>query len=355
MMFNHFQLQDGVCRSAIAIANLLVERDDADITLIPLFKFDKETLKYISNQVHVKPVFRMYFKGLSNIVKRVPAKWIYKIIVGDNYDVNIAFQFGASQIIISAGNNTKNLSIGWMHGYDYDMAMKPYYLKMDKMVCVSKCNAERLKKDLNGVIPVDYCYNPINDEQVREQGNYSINIERNDGLLFSTVGRVSVEKGYSRLLNCIQKLKAKGYIFQLWIIGDGSLLNSLKQQAKDQDIEDYVLFMGGQNNPHAYTSKSDVFICSSFSEGYSTACTEAIMLNIPVISTNVSGAEEIIGEAGCGLVCDNSEEALYDAMRSILDNPSIVAEWKETLKSTKYNFSPDKRFERFLDIVGLPR
>lgn len=353
-MLNHFQLQDGVCRSAIAIANLLAKREDVEVTIIPLFRYDKSALEYLSREVKVKPVFRTYFKGMSSIVKKIPAKWMYKIIVGDKYDVNIAFQFGTSQVVISAGNDDKKLSIGWMHGYDYEMVMKPYYLKMDKMVCVSKCNADRLRKDLNEMVPVDYNYNPINDEQVREQGKSSINIERNDSLLFSTVGRISEEKGYSRLLNCIQKLKANGYIFKLWIIGDGSLLNSLKQQAKEQNIEDYVLFMGGQDNPHAFTSKSDVFICSSFSEGYSTACTEAIMLNVPVISTNVSGAEEIIGEAGCGLVCDNNEDTLYDAMKRVLDNPALVAEWKDTLKSTKYNFSPDKRFERFLDIVGLP-
>lgn len=353
LLLNHFQLQDGVCRSALAIANLLAKRNDVEVTIIPLFRYDKTAFKYLSSKVIVKPVFRIYFSGLSRIIKRIPAKWLYYLIVGNKYDVNIAFQFGLSHIIISAGNNDKILSIGWMHGYDYDMVMKPYYLKMDKMVCVSQCNAEKLKSDLNGKIPVDYCYNPINDEQVRELGESPVKIKRNDSILFSAVGRISEEKGYSRLLNCVQRLKADGYVFQLWIIGDGVLLNSLKQQAREQNIEDCVTFLGGQNNPHAFTSKSDVFICSSFSEGYSTACTEAIMLNVPVISTNVSGAEEIISEAGCGFVCDNDEESLYVTIKRVLDNPTLVVEWKEILKTTKFNFSPTKRFERFLSIVGL--
>jgi len=354
LMLNHFQLQDGVCRSALAIANLLAKRDDVELTLIPLFRYDNSAHKYLSSRVKVKPVFRTYFTGMSSIIKLIPAKWLYYIIVGNKYDVNIAFQFGLSQLIISAGKNDKILSIGWMHGYDYDMVMKPYYLKMDKMVCVSQCNAERLKMDLNGMVPVDYCYNPIDDEQVRKLGTSPISIKRNESVLFSTVGRISEEKGYSRLLNCVKKLKTDGYIFQLWVIGDGGLLKSLKQQAKEQDIEDYVTFMGGQNNPHAFTSKSDVFICASFSEGYSTACTEAIMLNVPVISTKVSGAEEIISEAGCGLVCDNSEDALYDTIKRVLNEPTLVTQWKETLKTTKYNFSPVRRFERFLRIVNLP-
>lgn len=353
MMFNHFQLQDGVCRSAIAIANLLVERDDVDVTLIPLFKYDKEALMYISGKVQVKPVFRTYYKGMSNLVQKIPARWLYKMIVGDKYDVNIAFQYGTSQVIISAGNDNKKLSIGWMHGYDNGMVMKPYYLKLDKMVCVSKCNAIRLQKDLDGTIPVDYNYNPIDDEYVREQGNQQNQSDKPNNFLFATVGRLSPEKGYVRLLNCVSRLKQEGFLFTLWIIGDGPMMNDLQDQARALSLDDYVIFWGRQNNPHSYTAKADVFICSSLSEGYSTACQEAIMLNVPVISTNVSGAEEIISDAGCGEVFESTEDAIYTGMKKVLDNPLIVAEWKEKLKTTKYKFSPAKRFERFLNIVGI--
>ena len=353
MLFNHFNLQDGVCRSALSFANILAKRNDAEITLIPLFRYHKTTLEFLDSKVKVKPIFRFYFQGMSSLVKRVPAKLLYRYIIGDRYDVNIAFQFGTSQITVSSGKSSKHLSIGWMHGYDTKMLLKKYYLKMDKMVSVSKCGAERLAIDLDNKITVDYCYNPIDDEYIRKQGKESIEYEKNTNLQLITVGRMSKEKGIDRLLQCVRRLKDDGYHFSLWIVGDGPQLNILKKIANELDIDDIVIFIGCKNNPHAYTSKSDLFICSSYSEGYSTACTEAIMLNVPVISTNVSGANEIIQEAGCGEVVDSTEDGIYNGIKKILDHPNLLKEWKDILKSTKYKFSPQQRFKKFENIIGL--
>lgn len=224
---------------------------------------------------------------------------------------------------------------------------------MDKLVCVSKCNAERLAAEIGCSVAVDYNYNPIDEDGVCKQGEEQIDIERSKDLLFVTVGRMSPEKGFERLLNSVKRLKADGYKFSLWLIGDGPLLESLKEQSANLKINDIVTFLGRKVNPHAYTSKSDVFVCSSFAEGYSTVCTEAIMLNIPVISTNVSGAAEIIEEAGCGAVFESTEDAIYYNMKYILDNPHLVEEWKKILMNTKGNFSRERRFNRFLNIVGL--
>ena len=94
LIFNHLQLQDGVCRSAIAIANRLAGYPSIEITLIPLFKVDKECYKYIDKRVAVKTVFGFYFRGFASIVSKIPSSLLYKYIVGDKYDVNIAFQYG---------------------------------------------------------------------------------------------------------------------------------------------------------------------------------------------------------------------------------------------------------------------
>lgn len=351
-MFNHLQLQDGVCRSAIAIANLLAKRNDVEITLIPLFKYDKKVLSFLSNKVKIRPVFRFYFRGFSWCVHKIPALLLYKLLVNNKYDINIAFQYGMSTKIIASGTHRSHASIGWMHCFDEGMTQKQYYEKMDKMVCVSRCNAERLKKELPNV-EVDYNYNPINDVSIREQGKQPIPIVRPQGILFVSVARMSPEKGYDTLLRCVARLKNNGYKFYLWLIGDGTILDDLKEQAQKLKIDDIVTFFGQKSNPHAYVSQADVYICSSTIEGYSTSCTEAIMLNVPVISTNVSGANEIIEEAGCGDVVESTEEGIYKGIKNVLDNPSLLNEWMNILEKTKYRFSPKNRFKRFENIVGL--
>ena len=80
---------------------------------------------------------------------------------------------------------------------------------------------------------------------------------------------------------------------------------------------------------------------------------QAIILGIPVISTNVSGAEEIISEAEAGLVVDDSEEGLLEGLEKILKNPSLITEWKNTITTTKSNFSYETRVKKLDAVLGI--
>ncbi len=350
MLLNNLQYADGVARSAIGVANLLNDHGH-DVTLIPLYNIEKGILCEISKGVKVQKVFGFYFRGMSRFVGKLPEKFLYRKIVKEKYDIEIAFQYGLSTRIIAASENSRAFHIAWMHGYDYKMKLKNSYLKMDKMICVSKCNAEQLKKDLEGKVEVDYCYNPINDKEVVEKGKQAIELQHPEGLVFVSVGRHSEEKGYARLLDCVSELKKQHYVFQLWLIGDGPVHTALVEKAKELKLEDYVLFLGSKSNPHAYTAKADVFVCSSYSEGYSGACTEAVMLNIPVLTTNVSGAEEIIGDAESGLIVGMEDQELYNGMKYVLDHPEMIQVWKKQLKETKYKFSYAERTGKLLEIL----
>ena len=64
-----------------------------------------------------------------------------------------------------------------------------------------------------------------------------------------------------------------------------------------------------------------MFVCSSRREGFSTAVTEALLLGIPVVSTNCSGAYELLGRNNeYGIVTENSEEGIYEGMKRLLSD-----------------------------------
>jgi len=353
-LFDHLNYQGGVCRSVIAIANLLSKNEEVEVTLIPIYRYVKTTLNFLSPKVKVKPVFRFFYRGMSRVVKKIPSRFLYKCVVRDYYDIEIAFEKGTALYIIA---NTPKVSptqkkIVWLHGYDEGLKQGNCYLKMDKVVSVSKYNANRLKNELPGV-NVDYCYNPIDENEVCQLGAEPIDISRPSGPLLISVGRFSPEKGYIRLIDCLYRLKRSGLEFHFWLIGDGLLMKELRDKVEKLELQDRVLFLGLQQNPHKYTSKADVFVCSSFSEGYSTVCAEAIMLGVPIITTPVSGADEIIKDAGCGMITGMDDESLYNALETIIRDEGMIKKWKETLSSTRYNFSKAKRAYRLYDILGL--
>lgn len=350
--FNHFQDSDGVARAAVSIANLL-SMNGFDVTIIPIFAYKQTEISELSTDVRVKPVLRFYFRGLARILDLLPGRWIYRLIVRDRYDIEVGFQHGISIKAISHSRNRSARHLGWVHGYDEKLEQKQSYQKLDVMICVSKANAIRLKHELQSDLQIDYCYNPINDKIVREKGKEKVELLTDGHPLFVSVGRHSPEKGYSRLLDCVARLHHDGYKFQLWLVGDGPEHEKLKMKSQELSLDHIVTFVGGTSNPHAYTSKADVFICSSFREGYSTACTEAIMLNVPVISTEVSGADEIIEDAECGMVVGLDDESLYQGMKTILDKPDLLQTWKEKLEITKNRFSYESRSEKILDVFSI--
>ena len=64
--------------------------------------------------------------------------------------------------------------------------------------------------------------------------------------------------------------------------------------------------------------------------------------------------QEIIDEAGSGLIIPkNDNEALYRAMKSVIEDKTIVASWKNTLSATKERFSYKNRAERLYELFGM--
>ena len=141
----------------------------------------------------------------------------------------------------------------------------------------------------------------------------------------------------------MKELSNEGLSFSLVIIGNGPEEKKIKEEIKKNNLQDYIFMTGAKKNPHNITSQADCFICSSFNEGYSTACTEAAILGIPIITTNVPGGKEIIDDCECGILTELDDESLKKGIREVLLNPSILDKWKKTLSITRHKFGLENR------------
>ena len=105
-------------------------------------------------------------------------------------------------------------------------------------------------------------------------------------------------------------------------------------------------------NPYKFLSRCDVFICSSYSEGFSTALSEAVILGLPCISTDVSGAAEILGENGeYGIITENSEEGVFKSMKQILSNERLLDELSKKAESRASYFSPERTVKAVEELI----
>ena len=334
---NHLQYSDGVARALVGFANVLAQ-SGYEVTVMPVFIYDSAFAKEFCPDVKIKKMFGGYFKGLSKIVGILPQKALYGHYVKDEYDIEVAFQYGIPTKMIAASKNKNALKLAWMHGYGEDHLID--HEKFDKIVSCSKSNAEEYKEVFKFPERVTHLYNLIDDKEITEKSQAQINIEKNGKFTFCSVGRLSPEKGFLRLIKCHEKLIEEGLDNNLWIIGGGSEAQVLQNYVAEHDLGGGVVLTGQDNNPYKYIKQSDVFVCSSYREGFSTVCTEAAILGKAIITTEVGGAKELVADNHIGIMTANTDEALYEGMKSVLLDPRQLSAYVDNIGKI-----PDLRFE----------
>jgi colanic acid/amylovoran biosynthesis glycosyltransferase len=137
------------------------------------------------------------------------------------------------------------------------------------------------------------------------------------------VGRLTSAKGQHILLNAARAVKEQGLKFRLTFIGDGEDRPSLEEQILELHLEEEVSLTGalGQNRVMDYYRKADLFVLPSFAEGVPVVLMEAMALEIPVISTRITGIPELIEHERTGLLVTpgNSVELAEAIVRVLKD------------------------------------
>lgn len=108
-------------------------------------------------------------------------------------------------------------------------------------------------------------------------------------------GRFAKAKGWNNLLKAFKVLSQRQDNIRLILIGDGELKDKIKALIEELGIAEKVLLPGFQENPFKYISKADIFVLSSFYEGFPNTLVEAMACEKPVIATDCpSGPAEIL-------------------------------------------------------------
>jgi glycosyltransferase involved in cell wall biosynthesis len=137
------------------------------------------------------------------------------------------------------------------------------------------------------------------------------------------VGRLVKRKGIDLLLRAVDKLHREGYTdkFKLEIVGQGKMLEDLKQYVSENKLEEFVTFAGRiphERLPEVYR-RSDVFVLPSITEALGNVTQEAIASGLPIITTD-TGAAELVTDNGI-VIEIGDVNAIVESIRSVIDKP----------------------------------
>lgn len=316
--------------------------DEYEVTVQTMFDVGIYKGK-IRPEVRYIPGLKYYFRGNTKIFKLFSPKQLYKFYIKEHYDVIISYLEGPSARIISGCDNPKTKLVSWIHceqvtgkaaAYSYRNVKeaKVCSAKFDQTVCVSQTVLEDFTRIYGKSIPTCVIYNTVESEVIRKMKEEKISdlmLNKNE-INVCSVAKLIKTKGFDRLVNILKRLRDDGFPVHIYILGVGEQKQALEKMLEQYDMGEFWTFLGFKNNPYKYVASMDLYVCSSHREGFSTAVTEALIVGTPVVSTNCSGAIELLGENNeYGIVTENNEDALYEGVKLLIENQQLMQEYKE--------------------------
>ena len=268
---------------------------------------------------------------------RASPKKLYKYYVKGKFDVEIAFFHGLAVQIVGGSTNKRAKKIAWIHHdmenqtdaipENWDKYIK-LYKKMDNIVCVSNAARQSYINVVGDTGNVTTIYNMLPFDQIRKKAAQEPDVKVNKAAFHVvTVGRFNKLKGYERLFRCISALRKEGKDISLLYVGGGEK-KPVDDYIRELGAEDCVFTVEGGSNPYPYMKDATLSVCASYSEGYNLTIAEAMVLGIPVLSTDCAGPREILDGGKYGLLVENSEDALLNGLRKLYDDPALLKEYR---------------------------
>ncbi len=154
------------------------------------------------------------------------------------------------------------------------------------------------------------------------------------GFRILTIGRLHSQKGIDIAIHVCKQLIQDHYDVRWYVCGEGEEREQLQDLIKECDLEEQFILLGNQSNPYHYLKDCDLYVQPSRYEGYCTTTNEARLLNKPVITTNVSGAEEQFINNETGWIVPIEEDAIYEQIVWCIKNTNQVRQVQEQLKKS---------------------
>ncbi len=340
-----------------------MDKTKYDITLQTVINRGK-LREYLNSDIHYRSIINIKNPFLQRIAvcflnHIISAKIIHSFFIGNKYDYEVAFLEGIPTKIIGGSTNRKSTKYACVHIDLYNMFgiekvhrnLEKHikcYKSFDKIVCVSENAKEAFIKRFGVFDNLIVKHNVLNDMQVREKAGNGI--ERGTRFRIVSVGRLTNQKGYDRLLVVFKKLIESYADCELIVVGEGIERENLQKYINNNLLEDRVSLVGFSDNPYKYMQSADLLVYPSRAEGYSTVVTESVILGKPILVTDCAGMKEILGDSEYGLVVENNNEALFKGLKELVQNNELRENYAKKAKERAKDFTVKARIDELEEL-----
>lgn len=136
------------------------------------------------------------------------------------------------------------------------------------------------------------------------------------------VARFEYPKNHKQLIEALANIKDLSW--KLTLVGDGPLTEAIQKYSHEMNVADRIVFLGRRQDIAELLSDSDIFVLTTFWEGFPRSIIEATRAGLPVIASDVAGIPEAVLDNITGyLIPVNDTAALTEKLRQLILQPEL--------------------------------
>lgn len=166
------------------------------------------------------------------------------------------------------------------------------------------------------------------------------------GLVAMFVGHEFERKGLPLVLSALRQVPT---VALLVIGGTSDQIRKATAQASELGVVGRVRFAGNRPDPVPYFRASDVFVMPSAYESYGLVITEALASGLPVVSTPVGVAPDVIVDGVNGFLVSPSAEAIGERLAELAAGP--LDEFARNARASVADLTWTRAASGYLDLV----
>ncbi|MDO8600448.1 MAG: glycosyltransferase [bacterium] len=166
--------------------------------------------------------------------------------------------------------------------------------------------------------------------------------------------RLTREKNIVSVIEAMREVVKQFPKALLLIVGEGPERKALELQATSYNLQPNIVFEPWTDDLASYYKTSDLFLVSSFYEGYGRTILEALSCGLPVASTKVGIAEEAIQDGGNGfLISLPDSRSIADVLQKALGAQSNAFQTRKSAHESAMRFilPPDEYLGRLRETL----
>ncbi|PLS01119.1 glycosyltransferase [Neobacillus cucumis] len=333
-----------------------------NVTVLTLFD-GGELVHELPKTVRRVFLFDKQYKGIYRVLRFISPRLLYNYLIREEYDVEISFKTGMPEKIVAASPNLYSKKIAWIHG---DMEYQNFgleshvttkkqtecYNKFDSIITVSEKCKKAFYKVTRTDTKVEKIYNAIIPEKIVSKLNEEIEITMDKNTInLITVARLHKDKGIDRLIKAFLKGYQRNHKLRLYIIGHGPEEFKLKKLAQELRIDHAVYFLGKKLNPFIYLREASIYVHPAICEPFGIVLLEALYMGLPIVSTKCGGPEEILENGKYGLLVENSQDGLDEALVKIAEDYDQLDRFKNVSKVRANDFVMNNMMQKVIELI----